>query len=73
MKQQNDKIKKFDEEKFNMIKEKLDSMSKIKSYDEFDSLESLVDETIDIFKIKSINDRLTANLYKYVVQDNYFG
>lgn len=73
VKQQNDKIKKFDEEKFNMIKEKLDSMSKIKSYDEFDSLESLVDETIDIFKIKSINDRLTANLYKYVVQDNYFG
>ena len=73
VKQQNDKIKKFDEEKFNLIKEKLDSMSKIKSYDEFDSLESLVDETIDIFKIKSINDRLTANLYKYVVQDNYFG
>ncbi|PBH33976.1 type I-B CRISPR-associated protein Cas8b1/Cst1 [Clostridioides difficile] len=72
VKQQNDKIKKFDEEKFNMIKEKLDSMSKIKSYDEFDSLEALVDETIDIFKIKSINDRLTANLYKYVVQDNYF-
>ncbi|MBY1838428.1 type I-B CRISPR-associated protein Cas8b1/Cst1 [Clostridioides difficile] len=73
VKQQNDKIKKFDEEKFNMIKEKLDSMSKIKRYDEFDSLEALVDETIDIFKIKSINDRLTANLYKYVVQDNYFG
>ncbi|MDC9475408.1 type I-B CRISPR-associated protein Cas8b1/Cst1 [Clostridioides difficile] len=73
VKQQNDKIKKFDEEKFNLIKEKLDSMSKIKSYDEFDSLEALVDETIDIFKIKSINDRLTANLYKYVVQDNYFG
>ncbi|MEE7975107.1 type I-B CRISPR-associated protein Cas8b1/Cst1 [Clostridioides difficile] len=73
VKQQNDKIKKFDEEKFNLIKEKLDSMSKIKSYDEFYSLEALVDETIDIFKIKSINDRLTANLYKYVVQDNYFG
>ncbi|PBH11388.1 type I-B CRISPR-associated protein Cas8b1/Cst1 [Clostridioides difficile] len=73
VKQQNDKIKKFDEEKFNLIKEKLDSMSKIKSYEEFDSLEALVDETIDIFKIKSINDRLTANLYKYVVQDNYFG
>ena len=73
VKQQNDKIKKFDEEKFNLIKEKLDSMSKIKSYDEFASLEALVDETIDIFKIKSINDRLTANLYKYVVQDNYFG
>lgn len=73
VKQQNDKVKKFDEEKFNLIKEKLDSISKIKSYDEFDSLEILVDETIDIFKIKSINDRLTANLYKYVVQDNYFG
>ncbi|HBG4909876.1 TPA: type I-B CRISPR-associated protein Cas8b1/Cst1 [Clostridioides difficile] len=73
VKQQNDKVKKFYEEKFNLIKEKLDSISKIKSYDEFDSLEILVDETIDIFKIKSINDRLTANLYKYVVQDNYFG
>ncbi|GML12470.1 type I-B CRISPR-associated protein Cas8b1/Cst1 [Clostridioides difficile] len=73
VKQQNDKVKKFDEEKFNLIKEKLDSISKIKSYDEFDSLEILVDETIDIFKIKSINDRLIANLYKYVVQDNYFG
>ncbi|HCQ5550453.1 TPA: type I-B CRISPR-associated protein Cas8b1/Cst1 [Clostridioides difficile] len=73
VKQQNDKVKKFDEEKFNLIKEKLDSISKIKSYDEFDSLEILVDETIDIFKIKSINDSLTANLYKYVVQDNYFG
>ncbi len=73
IKQQNDKVKKFDEEKFNLIKEKLDSMSKIKSYDEFEILETLVDEIIDIFKIKSINDRLTANLYKYVVQDNYFG
>lgn len=73
IKQQNDKVKKFDEEKFNLIKEKLDIMSKIKSYDEFDLLETLIDEIIDIFKIKSINDRLTANLYKYVVQDNYFG
>ncbi|MCC0632392.1 MULTISPECIES: type I-B CRISPR-associated protein Cas8b1/Cst1 [unclassified Clostridioides] len=73
IKQQNDKVKKFDEEKFNLIKEKLDSISKIKSYDEFDILETLIDEIIDIFKIKSINDRLTANLYKYVVQDNYFG
>lgn len=73
IKQQNDKVKKFDEEKFNLIKEKLDSISKIKSYDEFDILETLIDEIIDMFKIKSINDRLTANLYKYVVQDNYFG
>lgn len=73
IKQQNDKVKKFDEDNSNLIKEKLDIMSKIKSYDEFDLLETLIDEIIDIFKIKSINDRLTANLYKYVVQDNYFG
>ncbi|MFL8675286.1 type I-B CRISPR-associated protein Cas8b1/Cst1 [Clostridioides sp. GD02404] len=73
IKQQNDKVKKFDENNSNLIKEKLDIMSKIKSYDEFDLLETLIDEIIDIFKIKSINDRLTANLYKYVVQDNYFG
>ncbi|KPI47496.1 type I-B CRISPR-associated protein Cas8b1/Cst1 [Clostridioides difficile] len=73
IKQQNDKVKKFDENNSNLIKEKLDIMSKIKSYDEFDLLETLIDEIIDIFQIKSINDRLTANLYKYVVQDNYFG
>lgn len=73
IKQQNDKVKKFDEDNSNLIKEKLDIMSKIKNYDEFDLLETLIDEIIDIFKIKSINDRLTANLYKYVVQDNYFG
>lgn len=73
IKQQNDKVKKFDEDNFNLIKEKLDTMSKIKSYDEFDLLETLIDEIMDIFKVKSINDRLTVNLYKYVVQDNYFG
>lgn len=42
-------------------------MFKIKSYDEFDSLEFLVDEIIDIFKIKLINDRFIVNFYKYVV------
>ncbi|MCC0655902.1 type I-B CRISPR-associated protein Cas8b1/Cst1 [Clostridioides sp. ES-S-0123-01] len=73
IKQQNDKVKKFDEDNSNLIKEKLDIMSKIKSYDEFDLLNTLIDEIMDIFKMKSINDRLTANLYKYVVQDNYFG
>lgn len=73
IKQQNDKVKKFDEDNFNLIKEKLDIMSKIKSYDEFDLLETLIDEIMDVFKMKSINDRLTANLYKYIVQDNYFG
>ncbi|NMS88474.1 type I-B CRISPR-associated protein Cas8b1/Cst1 [Clostridioides difficile] len=73
IKQQNDKVKKFDEDNSNLIKEKLDIISKIKSYDEFNLLETLIDDIIDIFKLKSINDRLTANLYKYVVQDNYFG
>lgn len=73
IKQQNDKVKKFDEDNFNLIKEKLDIMSKIKNYDEFDLLETLIDEIMDVFKMKSINDRLTANLYKYIVQDNYFG
>lgn len=73
IKQQNDKVKKFDEDNSKSIKEKLEAMSKIKSYDEFDLLETLIDEIMDIFKMKSINDRLTANLYKYIVQDNYFG
>ena len=73
LKKQNDKIKKFDEENYNKIKEKLDIIGKLKKDEEVEQLETLVKECIDIIKIKSINDRLTANLYKFIIGDNYFG
>lgn len=73
LKKQNDKVKKFDEENYNKIKEKLDIIGKLKKAEEVEQLETLAKECIDIIKIKSINDRLTANLYKFIIRDNYFG
>lgn len=73
LKKQNDKIKKFDEENYKKIKEKLDIIGKLKKAEEVEQLETLAKECIDIIKIKSINDRLTANLYKFIIGDNYFG
>ena len=73
LKKQNDKIKKFDEKNYNIIKEKVDIIGKLKKAEEVEQLETLAKECIDIIKIKSINDRLTANLYKFIIGDNYFG
>lgn len=73
IKQQNEKIKKFDLENYELIKEKLDCIGKIKSIKEIEELEKLLEGCIDVFKIKSISEKLTANLYKYIISDNYFG
>lgn len=73
LKKQNDKVKKFDELNYNILKEKLEVIGKIKKAEEIEQLEQLVKESIDILKTESINDRLTANLYKFIIGDNYFG
>lgn len=73
IKKQADKVKKFDENNFNVIKEQIDLIGKIKSMDQFDELESMCNVCVDIFKLKHINEKLTLNLYKYIVGDNYFG
>lgn len=73
LKKQNDKVKKFDEINYINIKDKLDTIGKIKKFDQIEQLEQLTNECVDILKTKSINDRLTANLYKFIISDNYFG
>lgn len=73
IKKQADKVKKFDENNFNVIKEQIELIGKIKSMDQFDELESMCNVCVDIFKLKHINEKLTLNLYKYIVGDNYFG
>lgn len=73
IKKQNDKVKKFDEINYKNIKDNLDNMNDIKRADQIEELEKLIKECIDILKIKSINDRLTSNLYKFIIGDNYFG
>ena len=73
LKKQNDKVKKIDEDSYNIIKDKLDLIGKLKKEDEIEELETLSKECIDIISKKHINDRLTANLYKFIIGDNYFG
>lgn len=73
IKYQADKVKKFDNDNFNELKIRFDEIGKIKSFDYIEKLENLCQECVDIFKINHINEKLTLNLYKYIVDDNFFG
>ena len=73
IKYQADKVKKFDSDNFNELKIRFDEIGKIKNFDNIEKLEELCQECIDIFRIKHINEKLTLNLYKYIVGDNFFG
>ena len=69
IKYQADKVKKFDSDNFNELKIRFDEIGKIKNFDNIEKLEELCQECIDIFRIKHINEKLTLNLYKYIVGD----
>lgn len=73
LKKQADKVKKFDTDNFNNLKTRFDEIGKIKNIEQVEELEKLALECVEIFKLKHINDKLTSNLYKYIVGDNYFG
>ena len=73
IKKQADKVKKFDEDNFNILKEQIDKIGKIKNMDQYEELEKMCNKCIDIFQLPHINEKLTLNLYKYIVGDNYFG
>ena len=73
IKYQADKVKKFDNDNFNELKIRFDEIGKIKSFDDIEKLENLCKECVDIFRINHINEKLTLNLYKYIVGDNFFG
>lgn len=73
IKYQADKVKKFDIDSYNKLKDRFDEISKIKKYDRIDDLKKLSLECVDILKTEHINEKLTANLYKYIIGDNFFG
>ena len=73
VKHQADKVKKFDKENYNELKVKMDLLGKIKNYEQFEDVEKYMDDILEIFKKQHIDEKLTLNLYKYVVGDNYFG
>ncbi len=73
IKYQADKVKKFDTDSFDNLKIRFDEIGKIKSIEQIEDLEKLAQECVEVFQLKHINDKLTSNLYKYIVGDNYFG
>ena len=73
VKHQADKVKKFDKENYEILKTNMDLLGKIKNYEQFEDIEKYMDDILEIFKKQHIDEKLTLNLYKYVVGDNYFG
>lgn len=68
-----DKVKKIDESLHQTLAEKLKEIGSLKKEEEIERLGQLVKESLDIFKMPIINERLTANLYKFIVGENFFG
>lgn len=68
-----DKVKKIDESLHQTLAEKLKEIGSLKKEEEIERLGELVKESLDIFKMPIINERLTANLYKFIVGENFFG
>lgn len=73
IKANNDKIKKIDPEIYKRADEVYKSVGKIKKIEEFNKLENLLNEFLQIMSIREINKRLTLNKFKSVLSDNFFG
>lgn len=68
-----DKIKKFDEEHFGELNEAIQLLAKVNKVEDLELLEEVIHKSNDIMSISAINEKLTANLYKFIVGDNFFG
>ncbi|KXZ39973.1 CRISPR-associated protein Cst1 [Alkalithermobacter thermoalcaliphilus JW-YL-7 = DSM 7308] len=73
LKDQADKVKKIDKELYEEIDEKLKQISQIKKKEQIEELELLVNECLEMLSKQHINEKLTLNLYKFIIGDNYFG
>lgn len=73
VKYQADKVKKFDKDNYDKLKINMDLLGKVKKCEQFEDVEKYMDDILEIFKKQHIDEKLTLNLYKYVVGDNYFG
>lgn len=73
LKKQVDKVKKIDESIYVKMNNILNQFKDIKKKDDIDLLEATCKEFLNLMSIEKINERLTLNLYKFIVGDNYFG
>lgn len=70
IKTQLDKIKKIDEETYNII---LEEYNKIDKAEEKDELQKIQNTIINEIQKEYINKRITMNLFKSILSKNYFG
>ncbi len=70
VKKQMDKIKKFDEETYNEIKENYDLLDKLSTKQE---IIEISEKIIYNLKKENINKRLTLNLFKSILSSKYYG
>lgn len=68
-----DKVKKIDESLYKTLADKIKEIGSIKKEEELEKLNELVQESLEIIKMPIINERLTANLYKFIIGENFFG
>lgn len=73
LKNQADKIKNFNEPVYTEMNDILKKFKEIKKEEDLDLLEGLCKKFFSLIHDKEINERLTLNLYKFIVGDNYFG
>ena len=73
IKKQLDKIKKFDQETANEIQEEYNKIDSIKEKEQLEELGNIFNQIRQCLYKESINKKLTANLFKSILSNKYFG
>lgn len=73
IKNQMDKIKKFEEDSYQNILNAYNEIDSIKSPEDLEKLEQITNQIIQMIQQEKINKRLTMNFFKSILSKNYFG
>lgn len=73
LKGQLDKIKKIDEQIYDLLQKDYELIDKIKTKEDLEKLQRIQEEFIDNFYKDNINKKITLNLFKNILSNNYFG
>lgn len=72
-KKQADKVKKYNPEIHRDMAPILTEITKVKKKEDLERLVELSNKFLELLSIESVNEKLTLNLYKFIVGDNFFG
>lgn len=73
IKRENDKVKKFNSKSFDLIKEELNNLDSIDFNKDVNKLKSIIKIILLEISEDDINQKITSNLFKNILSDNYFG